>query len=64
MASNISGNGGGFGYQVGIYDFGNKDNIVNNKISGSGYDTAVPKGSFFGRLDLTGSTKPHVNNNG
>ena len=35
--TNISGNGSGFGYQVGIYDFGNKDNIVNNKISGTGY---------------------------
>ena len=61
-ATNISGNGSG-GYQVGIYDFGNKDNIVNNKISGTA-TTRRAGGSFFDKLDLTGSTKPHFNNNG
>ncbi len=61
-ATNLSGNGSG-GYQAGIVDYGNKDNIVNNKISGIGYNTNRA-GSVFTQLDLAGSTKPHFNNNG
>ena len=63
-ASNVSGNGNGSGYQVGILDLGNHDNIVNNKISGSGYDAkTLPNPGFSGSMDLTGSTRPHSNNN-
>jgi len=63
-ASNVSGNGNGTGYQVGILDLGNHDNIVNNKISGSGYDAkTLPNPGFSGSMDLTGSTRPHSNNN-
>jgi hypothetical protein len=39
--SNVSGNGTG-AYQAGISDLGNKDNIVNNKISGIGYNMTLP----------------------
>ncbi len=65
--TNVSGNGSPNGYQAGIYDLGNKDNIVNNKISGNGYDknfqpTAL---STYIQLDVSSSsTKVHVNNNG
>jgi hypothetical protein len=37
--TNNSGNGApGFGYQAGIYDSGNNDKLINNDISGKGYD--------------------------
>lgn len=59
--TNVSGNGLG-GYQAGISDLGNKDNIVNNKISGTGYNTPSTDGSVYTQLDITG-TKQHFNNN-
>jgi len=43
--TNNSGNGPpGFGYQAGIYDSGNNDKLINNNISGKGYD---PSGCTF-----------------
>ena len=47
-------------------DYGNKDNIVNNKVSGIGYAqiNAPTAGSIYAMFDLLGSTKPHFNNNG
>jgi hypothetical protein len=45
-------------YQAGISDFGNHDNIVNNKIGGLGY--ANPSAGNW-KIDITGSTSPHVN---
>jgi len=43
--TNNSGNGAaGFGYQAGIYDSGNNDKLINNDISGKGYD---PSGCMF-----------------
>jgi hypothetical protein len=59
--TNVSGNGLG-GYQAGISDLGNTDNIVNNKISGTGYNTPSTDGSVYTQLDITG-TKQHFNNN-
>ena len=41
-----------------------QDNIVNNKVSGIGYDPTLADGSVSRKLDITGSTNPHVNNNG
>lgn len=65
QATNVSGNGFPNGYQAGVSDFGNHDNIVNNRISGDGYDSSLePSGSLFATVDASGSTKPHVNNNG
>jgi hypothetical protein len=59
LTSNVSGNGTG-GYQAGISDFGNHDNIVNNKISGNGYTATPPPGSVYKTIDIFGSTSPHV----
>ena len=63
--TNVSGNGSPNGYQFGISDFGNRDNIVNNKISGNGYDplSEPTPGSLYGKIDTTGSTSPHTKNN-
>src|SRR5205807_3885411 len=37
--TNNSGNGApGFGYQAGVYESGNNDKVINNDISGAGYD--------------------------
>ena len=64
-ASNVSGNGYPNGYQAGISDFGVKDNLVNNKISGSGYSASSepPGGSVYTTIDTTGSQAVHLNNN-
>jgi hypothetical protein len=63
--TNVSGSGGTCGYQAGIADEGNKDNVVNNTISGSGY---VPGsvctagiGTFSTTIDPLGNN--HINNN-
>jgi hypothetical protein len=62
--TNVSGNGYPNGYQAGISDLGNKDNIVNNTISGAGYTQAnAPAGTTYALIDTTGSQAAHVNNN-
>jgi Right handed beta helix region len=65
--TNTTGENSTCGYQAGISDFGNKDNIVNNKISGVGTSTrecSVTLPSLFIRpIDTTGSAHAHVNNN-
>ena len=63
--TNVSGNGSPNGYQAGISDFGNKDNIVNNKISGNGYNPLFQPtaGSLYTTIDTSGSIATHVNNN-
>ena len=38
--------------------------LFDNKISGLGYTPLAGSSSFFDKLDVIGSTKPHVNNNG
>ena len=62
--TNVSGNGA-TGYQAGISEFGNKDNIVNNKVSGAGYATENddPAGTLYTTIDTSGSQATHVNNN-
>ena len=61
--TNTSGNGSG-GYQAGITELGNKDNIVNNKITGNGYaQGGVGAESVFTTIDSNGSIKAHINNN-
>lgn len=66
LTTNVSGNGYPNGYQAGITEFGNHDNIVNNDISGDGYDQAFAPtaGSTYTQIDTTGSMDAHVNNNG
>jgi parallel beta-helix repeat protein len=61
--TNVSGNGYPNGYQAGISDFGNKDNIVNNAISGDGYTNDDGPGTLYTTVDTTGSQAAHVNNN-
>jgi hypothetical protein len=64
QTTNVSGNGSPSGYQVGLVDYGLGDNVVNNKISGIGYDkTKAPTGSVYDQTDIDG-TNAHVNNNG
>ncbi|MGZ6637144.1 MAG: hypothetical protein ACXVH3_25765 [Solirubrobacteraceae bacterium] len=66
QTTNVSGSGSSNGYQVGTSDFGNKDNIVNNKISGNGYDPLfqpTKPGSLYTTIDSSGSIATHVNNN-
>ena len=63
--TNLSGNGSPGGYQAGIVDYGKGDNIVNNKISGTGYDTAnAPTELVLRPVRHRRSTKAHFNNNG
>jgi hypothetical protein len=60
--TNVSGSGGGCGYQAGIADEGNKDNIVNNTISGNGYvPGSTCPGTFSTAIDPLGNN--HINNN-
>jgi Right handed beta helix region len=59
--TNTSGNGAGCGYQAGISDFGTRDLIVNNSISGLGYtptaggDCIGPKPAFLRFIDADSS---------
>jgi hypothetical protein len=62
--SNISGNGGGVGYQAGIVDVGNGDSIHNNSVSGVGYDPAQSTPTVVVMsIDTTFTTNPRVHNN-
>jgi parallel beta-helix repeat protein len=61
---------GSIGYQAGISEYGTKDNIVNNKISGNGYTPASPQPpvctgtvTWKAQIDTSGVEKVHVNNN-
>jgi hypothetical protein len=58
------------GYQVGVSDFGTKDSIVNNKISGIGYAPQTNKIACTGTaitwkapIDTSGVQKVHLKNN-
>ena len=54
--------GGSVPYQAGISDEGNRDSLINNKISGAGYDPATQAGSTFA-IDLSVTTGPKVHAN-
>lgn len=43
--------GGGLGYQAGISDVGRNDKLINNRISGPGYDPAANPGSYTVAID-------------
>ena len=65
---NTTGCGSSLGYQAGISEFGTKDNIVNNKISGSGYTPSSPPvcsgtGTWKTQIDTSGVEKVHLKNN-
>lgn len=62
-ATNISGNGP-TGYQAGVSDVGNNDKIINNTISGAGYNPATQPGSTFAvdaDPSFTNRAKVHAN---
>ena len=56
---------GGFGYQAGVSDVGNNDKIINNKISGNGYDPAANPSAYTVNIDadvsFTNRPKVHAN---
>jgi hypothetical protein len=51
------------GYQAGVSDVGNNDKIINNNISGSGYDGALGDYIYSVDADPAYSTKPKVHAN-
>jgi parallel beta-helix repeat protein len=54
----------GFIYQAGVSDVGNNDKIINNKISGTGYDPATIPGSTFAvDADVSFTNRPKVHAN-
>lgn len=58
-------NYGGFGYQAGISDVGNNDKIINNSVSGNGYDPAANPSAYTVKIDadpsFTNRPKVHAN---
>jgi hypothetical protein len=56
---------GGFGYQAGVADQGNNDKIINNSISGSGYDPNANPTAYTVPIDadtsFTNRPKVHAN---
>jgi hypothetical protein len=54
--------GGTVPYQAGISDEGNRDSLINNKISGDGYDPDTLPGSTFS-IDVSLTTAPKVHAN-
>jgi hypothetical protein len=60
--TNTSGNGDGRGYQAGVDDVGNGDEITNNRISGAGYATQDDP-AFVRPIDTTQAINFTVRNN-
>lgn len=62
--TNTSGNGGTppTPYQAGVSEFGNNDKIVENEITGAGYNPNTVPGSTFA-VDTRGSIHPRVRDN-
>ncbi len=56
---------GGFGYQAGVADQGNNDKIINNSISGAGYNSATYPSAYVVPIDadssFTNRPKVHAN---
>lgn len=54
----------GYVYQAGVSDVGNGDKIINNTISGIGYDpTTIPGATFDVDADISFTNHPHVHAN-
>ncbi len=60
--NNISGNGDGTGYQAGISDQGDNDQMKNNSICGLGYTPVTPPPHLF-FIDVTVTNSPTVSGN-
>lgn len=63
--SALTNNYWGFGYQAGVSDVGNNDKIINNKISGNGYDPAANPTAYtvFIDADISFTNRPKVHAN-
>lgn len=63
--ASLTNNYGGFGYQAGVADTGNNDKIINNKISGNGYDPSANPTAYTVAVDadvsFTNRPKVHAN---
>lgn len=61
----LTNNYGGFGYQAGVSDVGNNDKIINNTISGAGYDPLANPSAYTVNIDadvsFTNRPKVHAN---
>ena len=60
--NNTSGFGPGAGYQAGVSEQGDGDQITYNKICGKGYTHVTPPPYLY-KIDTTGSDHPAVHNN-
>ncbi len=60
--NNISGDGTGGGYQAGVSDQGDADQITNNSICGLGYTPVTPPPFLF-FIDVTNTNSPTVTGN-
>jgi len=62
--NNLNGDGGGVGYQAGIFDQGYGDTIQNNSICGAGYTASNSNATrVLLPIDVTTATAPVVKNN-
>lgn len=62
--NNTTGNGATQGYQVGISDQGDHDSLVNNTISGAGYDPTSSNSSIFVNwIDVSNTNHANVHAN-
>jgi hypothetical protein len=61
----LTNNYGGLGYQAGVSDVGNNDKIINNSVSGAGYDAAANPSAYTVEIDadtsFTNRPKVHAN---
>lgn len=61
----LNNNYGGFGYQAGVSDVGNNDKIINNTISGDGYNPSAFPTAYVVEIDadvsFTNRPKVHAN---
>jgi hypothetical protein len=61
--NNTTGNGPGAGYQAGIADQGDLDQIINNSICGTGYTPVVTPPPYLFLIDVTVTNSPTVSGN-
>ncbi len=61
--NNTTGNGAGAGYQAGIADQGDGDQIIRNSICGAGYTPVPTPPPFLFTIDVTDTNNPVVKDN-